>query len=234
MHYLKENLRILALLFALSLPGTLPAQFCDTFFPMKEGARMEYTLYDRKGKVEGTQWQEYRNVRETANGTEAEIHMGFTDKKGKNPYEMSYTMTCDGNVIRIDYESLLSAQMMEQYGEMEAEITGTDIEWPTQMEAGMALPDAGVNMKISMGAMNMNMEVEMTNRKVEKKETITVPAGTFDCYVIYSDNRSKMMMADKNFPNRSWIAEGVGMVKTESYNGKGKLMSSMVLTAASN
>jgi hypothetical protein len=200
---------------------------------MEEGVRMEYTLYNKKGKADGTQWQEFRSVRETGEGLEAEVHMGFTDAKGKNPYEMSYTMTCDGNVIRIDYESLLSAQMMEQYGEMEAEITGTDIEWPTQMEAGMTLPDAGVNMKINMGAMNMNMEVEMTNRKVEKKETVTVPAGTFECYVIYSDNRSKMMMANKNFPSRTWISEGVGMVKSESYNGKGKLLNSMVLSSIS-
>ncbi|WP_274825786.1 hypothetical protein [Maribacter polysaccharolyticus] len=233
MKYPRKNLKTLVILLAFCLPGGLAAQMCDTFFPMKEGLRLEYTLYNKKGKVEGSQWQEFKNVRKTANGTEAEINMGFMDDKGKNPYEMSYTMTCDGNVIRIDYKSLLSTQMMEQYGEMEAEITGTDIEWPTQMQSGMELPDAGVSMKINMGAMNMKMEVEMTNRKVEKKETITVPAGTFDCYVIYSDNRSKMMMVDKNFPSRSWISEGVGTVKTESYNGKGNLLSSMVLSSIS-
>lgn len=231
MNYLKNNLRTLVLLLVFNLPGTSFAQMCNDFFPLKEGLRMEYTLYDKKGKVEGAQWQEFRNVKETANGTEVEVHMGFMDDKGKNPYEMSYTMTCDGDVVRIDFKSLLSTQMMEQYGEMEAEITGTDIEWPTQMQSGMELPDAGVIMKVNMGAMNMKMEVEMTNRKVEKKETITVPAGTFDCYVIYSDNRSKMMMVDKNFPNRTWISEGVGTVKTESYNGKGKLLNSMVLSA---
>lgn len=231
MNYLKNNLRNFVILLVFNLSGTSFAQMCDTFFPMREGVRMEYTLHNKKGKVEGSQWQEFRNVQKTANGTEAEIHMGFMDDKGKNPHEMSYNMTCDGNVIRIDFKSLLSTQMMEQYSEMEAEITGTDIELPTQLKPGMELPDAGVSMKISMGAMNMKMEVEMTNRKVEKKETITVPAGTFDCYVIYSDNRSKMMMVDKNYPNRSWISEGVGTVKTESYNGKGKLMNSTVLSA---
>ncbi|MCK0191616.1 hypothetical protein [Arenibacter sp. F20364] len=233
MNYLKNTLRTLVILLVLNLPGASFAQLCDTFFPMREGVRMEYTLHDKKGKVEGSQWQEFRNVQKTANGAEAEIHMGFIDNKGKNPYEMSYNITCDGDVIRIDFKSLLSTQMMEQYGEMEAEITGTDIEWPTQLKPGMELPDAGMTMTMSMGAMNMKTEVEMTNRKVEKKETITVPAGTFDCYVIYSDNRSKMMMIDKNYPNRSWISEGVGTVKTESYNEKGKLLNSMVLSAIS-
>ena len=231
MNYLKNTLRTLVILLVFNLPGASFAQLCDTFFPMREGVRMEYTLHNQKGKVEGSQWQEFRNVQKTANGAEAEVHMGFIDEKGKNPYEMSYNIICDGDVIRIDFKSLLSTQMMEQYGEMEAEITGTDIEWPTQLKPDMELPDASVTMKISMGAMNMKTEVEMTNRKVEKKETITVPAGTFDCYVIYSDNRTKMMMVDKNYPNRSWISEGVGTVKTESYNENGKLLNSMVLSA---
>ena len=55
-------------------------------------------------------------------------------------------------------------------------------------------------------------------------------AGTFDCYVIYSETKTKMMMANKTFPSRTWLAKGVGMVKQESYNKNGKLMGSMVLT----
>ena len=84
-----------------------------------------------------------------------------------------------------------------------------------------------------MGGMNMNMQVDITDRKVEKVETITVPAGSFECYVIYSNSYSKMMMVNQNFPSRSWLAKGVGMVKTESYNKKGKVINTMVLTSMS-
>ena len=217
----------------LLLPGTLSAQVCNDFFPLKDGVRMEYTMYGKKGKVEGSQWQEFRNVQESGNAIEAEVHMGFTDAKGKNPFETSYKLTCEGNIVRIDYKSLLSAQMLEQYGDAEAEITGTDVEWPNQLEAGMELPDANVKMKISMGGMNMNMQVDITERKVEKVETITVPAGAFECYVIYSNSHSKMMMVNQNFPSRSWLAKGVGVVKTESYNKKGNVINTMVLSSMS-
>ena len=87
----------------------------------------------------------------------------------------------------------------------------------------------GLKMKMG-GAINMNTNVETINRKVEKQESITTPAGTFDCYVIYSETKTKMMMANKTFPSRTWLAKGVGMVKQESYNKNGKLMGSMVLT----
>ncbi|WP_088339520.1 TapB family protein [Robiginitalea sediminis] len=223
----------LLIILAALTSGKGMAQACSTYYPMKEGVRLEYTLYDKKDKVEGTQWQEFRNVQETSEGLEAEVHMGFSDAKGKEVYETSYGMTCNGSVIRIDYQSLLSGPMLDQYGEMEAEITGTDMELPNNLEVGMELPDSQVTMTIDMGAMNMKMEVEVTGRKVEKKETVTTAAGSFECFVIYSDTRSKMMMANQNFPTRTWIAPDVGMVKSESYNKSGKLTSRMELSGIS-
>lgn len=38
---------------------------------------------------------------------------------------------------------------------------------------------------------------------------------------------------NQTMPSRVWIAEGIGMVKQESYNKSGKLMASSVLTAYS-
>ena len=112
-------------------------------------------------------------------------------------------------------------------------ISGNDIEIPNDLSVGQKLNDANVAMKISMSGINMNMTVDMTNRNVEKKESISTPAGTYDCYVLYSENRSKMMMANQVYPSRVWLAEGVGMVKQETYKKNGDLMSSTLLTAHS-
>jgi hypothetical protein len=136
-------------------------------------------------------------------------------------------------VVRIDFQSLMSGPMLQQNPDMQAEITGTDIEWPNNLSVGQELPDANVSMKMNMGGISMTMEMDITARKVEKKETVTTPAGTFDCYVVYSETHSKMMMANQTFPSRTWLAEGVGMVKNESYNKNGKLTNYMLLTAKS-
>lgn len=215
------------------LPTGARAQECSTYYPLQEGVRLEYTMYNRKDKVEGTQWQEVTEVSDSPEGLVAQMQMGFSDDKGKNTYETTYGITCTGSAIRIDYESLLSGQMMEQFGDAEAEITGTDLELPNNLSEGQELPDANVTMKMKMSGINMNMQVDMTNRKVEKRETVSTPAGEFDCFVIYSETRSKMMMANQTFPQRTWLAEGVGMVKSESYNKNGKLTSRMVLTSLS-
>tara|TARA_R110001592_G_scaffold243895_2_gene505129 strand:- start:6168 stop:6581 length:414 start_codon:yes stop_codon:yes gene_type:complete len=137
-------------------------------------------------------------------------------------------------MVKLDYESLLPSDMMEQYGDMDIEISGNDIEIPNDLSVGQNLNDANVTMKINMGGINMSIAVDMLNRKVEKKESVTTSAGTYDCYVLYSENQSKMMMVNQFYPSRVWLAEGVGMVKQETYKKNGDLMSSTMLTAYSN
>ena len=76
----------------------------------------------------------------------------------------------------------------------------------------------------------MNISVDMLNRKVDKKESITTPAGTYDCFALSYDSEMKMGMK-MNFKIKEWISEGVGVVKSESYNKNGKLMGYSELTS---
>ncbi|KAB5489542.1 MULTISPECIES: hypothetical protein [Flagellimonas] len=214
--------------------GTTVAQSsCSQYYPLVEGTSLQYTNYDKKGKEEGQMDYKVTNVNESGDTVSATMVMEISDQKG-NTFSSDYDITCDGNVVRIDFKSLMNEQMLSQMGEMEMDITGTDVELPNNLSVGQELPDSNVNVKMKMGGvMNMNMDVETINRKVEKQESVTTPAGTFDCYVIYSETRTKMMMSNQTMPSRVWLAEGVGMVKQESYNKSGKLMGSSVLTQLS-
>ncbi|WP_419212537.1 hypothetical protein ACNR9Q_00055 [Maribacter sp. X9] len=206
---------------------------CSKFYPMTKGVSMEYTNYNKKGKVEGVSSFKVTEVNSNGATTNATMAINLTDEKGKEIYNTDYKLSCTGTMVTLDYESILPSEMMKQYGDMDIEITGNDIEIPNDLSVGQNLADANVSMKINMGAMNMNMAVDMLNRKVEKKESITTPSGTYDCYVLYSENHSKVMMANQVYPSRVWLSEGVGMVKQETYKKNGDLMSSTMLTAYS-
>lgn len=225
---MKQKLLFIGLAFLLGLPVT--GQNCSKYYPMEEGTTLEYTSYNGKGKTQGSVSYTVNNVIDDGSTTKATMVMKYMDDKGKEAFTSEFTYSCSGNTVTIDYESLMSNQMLEQFSDMEMEVSGTDIELPNDLEVGMELPDANVIMKMSMSGINMNSQVDMINRKVEKQETITTPAGTFNCYVIYSENESKMMMTSQNFPSRLWLAEDVGMVRQETYNKNGKLMSSTELT----
>lgn len=228
---MKKYLLLLGLTLASYTPSI--AQACSKYYPLEEGVKMEYTLYNGKGKEEGRINYLVTDSQSDGNSTSATMQVQYMDDKGKELFGSEYKVTCEDNQVHIDFESLMSQQMMQQFEEMEVEISGTDLELPNDLSEGQELPDANVNMKVNMGAMNMNMSVETINRKVEKKESVTTAAGTYDCFVIYSENQTKMVMANKTFPSRLWLAEGVGMVRQENYNQKGKLDSYMELTAFS-
>ena len=203
---------------------------CSAYYPLVEGASFQYTNYDKKGREDGKLTYKVTNVNGSGDNVSATMVMDMEDKKG-NVFSSEYDIVCDGNVVKVDFKSLMNEQMLAQMGDVEMDISGTDVEWPNDLGVGQELADGNVNVKMKMsGVMNMNMNVETINRKVEKKESVTTPAGTFDCFVIYSETKSKMMMANQTFPSRVWLAEGVGMVKQESYNKKGNLMASSVLT----
>ena len=78
--------------------------------------------------------------------------------------------------------------------------------------------------------MNMKMTMKFLNRKVEGNETVSTPAGDFECYVITYDTEYKMGIK-MTMSSKLWLSEGYGMVKQENYNKKGALIGSSVLTS---
>jgi hypothetical protein len=190
-------------------------------------------MLDKKGKMEGTLKYSVSDVTHSEGTTTATINSELFDKKGNSVMSSAFDMSCNGSTVTMDFKSLMNADMMKQFRNSEIEVTGTNVELPNMLSAGQTLPDASMNIVVNMGGINMNMTTDITDRKVVGTETITTPAGTFDCVVVTQSSSGKMMMAKFNSTQKTWLAEGVGMVKTESYNGKGKLQSTTVLTAFS-
>ena len=199
---------------------------CEAYYPFKEGAKFEITNYNKKGKKEGVVSYEISSIE----GNVATIKTIIFDAKGKEVTTTSYQITCEGNTISIDFKSLMNPDMFEQYKDMDLDITGTNVELPNNLQVGQSLKDANMDMTINMGGMKMNISIDMINRKVNAKESITVPAGTYNCFAL-SYNTEMNMGMKMIFEIKEWIAEGVGVVKSESYNKNGKLIGYSELTS---
>ncbi len=205
---------------------------CSKYYPMIEGTTFEYTNTDKKGKTEGITSYTISDVSQNGSATNATFDVKLVDKKGKEVFNTTYNITCDGDMVKIDYQSLFPSQMMQQYTDMgvEMDISGTDIELPNNLTVGQGLDDANISVSMNMSGIKMKMEVNQTERMVKNKESVTTAAGTFDCYVITETTRSKTMGATQEMNSKLWLAEGVGMVKQETYKKNGNLMSTTELT----
>jgi hypothetical protein len=205
---------------------------CSKFYPFSEGATSQLSMYDKKGKISAIVEYSVHEVTTTGDGETATMSHKLIDDKGNLISTSSYDVFCKDGLVSIDFNSLTRPEMMQAFPDAKTEVTGTNIDLPNDLSVGQELPDGGVDIKISMSGINMNMNIAIIDRKVEGKETVTTPAGTFECYVITSTTVMKMG-TNMTRKSKQWISEGVGVVKMEDYDKKGKLESTGLLTAFS-
>jgi len=225
-----KNLGILLFALLLSQYRAIAQNDCSIFYPFTEGSISEITSYDSKGKPAAT--MDYLVTAVTRSGDKeiATISASIKDADGKSIADTTYDMSCDGEVISLDFKSMVNPQVFEQYKDMDVKMNGTNLEYPNNLSTGQTLPVASLQIQISMGGIKINMDTTIKNRKVEGTENVTTPAGTFDCYVITYDSFVKAAGINQTTQGKQWISKGVGMVKQENYNKKGKISGSSMLT----
>jgi len=228
---MKKTLLIILLTAFVSI-GAVAQDNCSKYYPMVEGSSFEYTNYNKKGKLDGVTNYTVSSVTSEGEATKATLDLKIADKKGKEMFATNYSFTCEDNMVKIDYQSLFPAQMMQQYGKMDIEmdISGSDIELPNDLSVGKDLPDANITIALSMSGIKINTSVDQINRKVVNQESVTTSAGTFDCMVLTETTKTKTMGANIEMYSKLWLAEGVGMIKQETYKKNGDLMSKTELT----
>ena len=130
--------------------------------------------------------------------------------------------------------SFLNPEQMGAYENMEVEIDGDFLQLPSDLQPGMTLPDASVAIKMKKSGIEMmSLTILIFDRQVEKFESITTPAGTFNCAKIVYGVQSKMGQAipiNVKTSGAEWLAKGTGMVKSEQYDENQNLMSYSLLT----
>lgn len=205
------------------------AQECRLFADMKEGTLMEYGYYDKKGKLESKGEHNIVKVFTEGGKTVAEIATKLTPENKKDIISGSYKVTCDGDKLEMDMMNMMSPEMTASFSNMEVTVEGDMIAFPSNLSVGMELPIANTKVKTGMNGMTiMTINITIKDRKVLAKESVTVPAGTFNCYKLTQTTDVKMM-GTRSSKTVTWYAEGVGAVKVESYNTKGQLESSQQL-----
>ncbi|XOV66093.1 MAG: hypothetical protein ACFHU9_10695 [Fluviicola sp.] len=204
---------------------------CRPYLPGETGKTWEITNYSNKDKVTGTIRYEILSVNETDSTTIYEIQADYYDKKNNQTYQSTYEASCLNGIFQLDMTAMMDGNSMAAYKDMDAEVDATEFELPpTDPSAVGPLEDGKLKVSVGSNGMNiMTMTVEVTDRKIEGVEEITTEAGTFNCLKL-TQNVSTRMLLKIEASSIEWYAEGVGMVRSESYNSKGKLTGYSVLT----
>ena len=197
----------------------------ETFFLTKEGMVLTYKTFDKKDNV--TSAMKYTINKVNINGNDIDITYlcESLDNKEKLVFKEEITVHQKGDVMYIDMGNFLNKAAFQQNGEIpaEVEVKGNNMEIPLNPLPGQTLPDANIEMAMKMGFVNMRMSADITNRKVEAIEDISVSGGSFKCYKFSGDVNTVAMGIKVQAKSIEWYAKNVGMVKSESYDKKGNL-----------
>nr|WP_302437408.1 hypothetical protein [Bacteroides intestinalis] len=195
--------------------GLFVTQAQEPFFAVKKGMILEYANKNAKGKInDGMRYTILETEVDGDNITVA-YQVDLLDKKmekiNENPIEVKLKII-DGT-IEFDPGSAFG-KIMEG-----VEIKGTGLTLPENLSAGQKLKD------YEMSITSLGVESKATNVIVESQEDITVEAGTFNAYKVTCNLNSKVLFIKTQGKSAAWYVRGIGHVRINNYNKKGKLIS---------
>lgn len=157
-------------------------------------------------------------------------YKGF-DEEDAQLYVGEFTGACSDNNFTTSFSGTFG-DIISQTANMEVEVSGDMVQYPHVMKAGDKLPDANVELisKVENGLSLLKVTSEIFNRKVVGKETIITPAGSFECVKITYDAKVKLLLT-KTISVVEYLAEDIGIVRSEQYDKKGNLTGYTELTS---
>ena len=165
-----------------------------------------------------------------SDGAGRKAHYGLTLRKanGRAMYggraEQVSVIRANGD-IEVDFAASVTS-ILKNYFPNAKYTSGGDIAvLPADIKPGDTMPDVHCVVTIA----GISVHVDVTDRQVLRRETITTPAGTYDCLVVRAHKVEDAPIHHKDSWSDTWYAPGLGYVRHDSYDKKLNLETSEVL-----
>lgn len=220
--------KMLLVIVALLACHTMQAQyFCTT-----QGTELHYVNYDEAGQSLSNETVTVYNVVKNASGESAQYLAKIVTNKTKN--NTSYTLynwNYDGNVttcqedlmygpyIKSDSDPAKYDSKARQAMAEELKLKGDNsFTIKKHASAGESIPDRTYSLIFNM----LKNEINISGAAYMGEEKVSTTAGKFDCIKISYLKRTKIVLKTETVRVTEWYSEGIGLVKSESYNTKGE------------
>ncbi|GAB1856256.1 hypothetical protein MHTCC0001_10910 [Flavobacteriaceae bacterium MHTCC 0001] len=209
------------------------SQNCEDISPYKEGMKLEYTNYNKKGKERSVDSYEVISVTTTNDELTIEIASQTTSKKNKDATSRKDILKCVNGNFYVDMTSYLAHQSEDQKSSLTIQAEGDFLEFPDNLTEGLELKDGYIELQMGSGEGNTGVafaNMKVLNRKVIQNTSFTNKAGTFNAYKMSFDYIFTLGVIKIRGSGIEWYVKGIGIIKTESYSRKGKLRWTRELT----
>lgn len=226
-----------------ALAQNLPAIDCAHPFGLYDNMEMVYQLQDARGKATGTirnrvvSLGSEQNKKQTITTNTVLLKSGLYDTKNKLLRLQDLTFRCRQDTSFTDGAAELNPETLRSFRDRRFAYAPVPLAWPNQPTVGSELPGGGITVQVSSTAVDIaQVYTTVRKRRVTGTESVTTPAGTFQCYKVEAERESATAArADMVMRNVvrvvDYYSPAVGLVKSEVYDKKGKLEQVRLLAA---
>lgn len=196
----------------------------DPFFGYKKGVKLTFADLDKKGKPTAHTMNEITKLEGEApfNCTVEYTVTLLDDKKnslGITPMVQTYSIR--NGIVTFD-ENSFAGQLMQG---MDVKISGTLFRLPSNAKVGDTFEDYSI--LLNMGGIKSTAHV--TNIRVTAEETLTIDGVDIECVVVENHTSTKAIGIKSEGTQKIWYGRGYGAVRTETYDKKGKILTTNAL-----
>ena len=185
--------------------------YCD-----RQGATLNYVR--KKAMTGETEWRHIMNIKDVskvADGAQITSVSTFLKANGKPYYKgdiIEEVVLRPNNDVWVDMEAVTINYVKGRFG-LNATADAAPSIIPADMAPGDTLPQVTGKGKVSL----ISFSYRIWDRKVLRYETISLPAGTFDCVVLQERKLESGPGHNRDVLNHTWYCKGIGMVRHDTY-----------------
>ena len=230
-----NNCTLFCLVAALVITLETQAQTTKAFFCTEPGTTFRYERYSGSGEEHW--WTQTTKVNTVTPQEDGSLRVDFTttvkayDVKSplKEPVS-SYAQVREDGTVEVNMAEAATIVAKQSYSAFNFKSSGGISALPAKLNVGEPLEEIHARVSWAMFAFTM----DFTERSVLRQETITVPAGTFDCMVVRERKRERAPFLKRERITDTWYAQGYGLIRHDSYFTDGTQECSEQLCAIEN
>lgn len=215
------------MLFAAAL-FSCAALFAQEYQMMPEqGKTMLYKVVSKALGNEATMYVTQKIQEADANSVTLAMNASLAEgTQGPQGSTIKYNIE-DGNYV-ISLQDALAENLAQFGGNFEILESSGMLGYPIALTPETQMEGAKMKIKVSMQGMELEMELAIQDRKAVGVESLTTPAGTFEC-LKFTEKQIVTVMGQQQVTNITyWYGKGVGLVK-QTTDAMGGMLSAELL-----
>ncbi|MBO4671337.1 MAG: hypothetical protein J5640_05795 [Bacteroidales bacterium] len=223
--------KVLAILFVLTA-AVCHAASPRGYFHTNPGTTLRYERHEPGSDV--LVWTHTSRIGANKALEDGSMKVDFTttivSSKGKSPLKSpvsSHVIIHPDGTVELDVSRAAVVAAKQRFSAFDFTASGGTSLLPASMKPGDTLKDIHAVVAWS----GIKYTIDYTERQVLRHETVTVPAGTFECIVVREHKLEKAPLMKRDRITYTWYALGYGMIRHDTYFTNGSMETTEQLTS---